>query len=70
MWLAVKVQKKIFRGQGSDYSTSPVTGTVEHMPNEGRPGDWVMRHMLRVLTKLSTGDVAPPFAWLAPLFQL
>ena len=24
----------------------------------------------RVLAKLSTGGVAPPFAWLAPLFQL
>ena len=24
----------------------------------------------RVLTRLSTGGVAPPFAWLAPLFQL
>ena len=24
----------------------------------------------RVLTKLSSGGVAPPFAWLAPLLQL
>ena len=24
----------------------------------------------RVLTKLSSGGVVPPFAWLAPLFQL